>query len=150
MSIRQIAQLALNPANDPRDARIHERIQEEMVPVAEDIWREYRAGYTEEEILERARQRRETMENRRQATRQAQRQRAEKAEEVRQELGKPDPEVKERLRELTREGPVLWTDVAPLLRKELGVGWQEARKVAGDDEFSVQRDGGRAYIQSDA
>lgn len=147
MSIRQIADLALNPANDPRDARIHERIQDELVPVAESIWAEYRRGYTEGEILARARQRKTTLQRRRETRGRAARERASQAEKIRQELGTPDPEVVERMKELTEAGPVLWGDVRPLIRTELGVGWQEVQKIAGDDAFSVQRDGGRTYIQ---
>lgn len=145
MSIHNIAQLELDPKHNPRDKRVWERIQNELEPLAEDIWQEYRRGLTEEEVLERARKRKKRREMREESREAAASQKGEEAASARAE-NRVDDELFERVAELTQEGPIKYSEVRGLLRNE-GWTWNEIAKLRDTNAFDIGQDGGRTWIR---
>lgn len=144
--LNDVAKLRLHPKSNPRDRRVHERIQEELEPLAEDIMREFRRGLTEEEILERARQREERRDKRQEAKDRAVRDTTESAQATRKEVG-ADKEVVERLAELTREGPIRWGEIRERLKAE-GITWNQVRKLRDMRAFDIDSSaGGPTWIE---
>lgn len=142
--LSNVAKLELHPDANARDRRVFDRIQEELEPLAKDIFEEYKAGLTEEEVLGRARQRKKRLEMREKARKAAASQKSDEAAAIRAEKS-ADDELFERVAELTQEGPIKYSEVRGLLRNE-GWSWSEIDKLRNTNAFSFSQDGGRIWI----